>query len=80
MLTAEDLKAISQIFDEKLDKRLEPLEGEIKSISDRLDDIEERLEAIEENTAITRDVTNQIVEWIDVNFRHEYPFPVDKAV
>ena len=65
MLTAEDLKAIKDI---------------IEPINKRLDNIEERLEAIEENTAITRDVTNQIVEWIDVNFRHEYPFPVDKAV
>lgn len=55
---------------------------DIKLLSDLMDEklkpINERLDVIEENTEITRAVTNEIVEWIDYNFRDQYPFPVDK--
>ncbi len=67
MLSPEDIKMIANIMDEKL-----------KPVNDRLDKIEEDIEEIKENTEITRAVTNEIVEWIDYNFRDEYPFPVDK--
>lgn len=66
MLTKEDLKLLSQLMDEKLN----PING-------RLDSIEERLEVIEENTEITRVAVNEIIKWIDVNFRDDYPFPVE---
>ena len=35
------------------------------------------LDAIEENTEITRVAVNEIIKWIDVNFRDDYPFPVE---
>ncbi len=67
MLTPEDIKLLSDLMDEKL-----------KPVNERLDKIEDDIEEIKENTEITRAVTNEIVEWIDYNFRDQYPFPVDK--
>lgn len=66
MLTKEDLKLLSQLMDETLN----PING-------RLGSIEERLEVIEENTEITRVAVNEIIKWIDINFRDDYPFPVE---
>lgn len=63
MLTKEDIQLISQLLDEKFDEKLKP--------------INERLDAIEENTEITRSVLNEVVKWIDVNFREDYPFPTE---
>lgn len=74
MLTPEDIKMIADLMDEKL----KPVNDKFDSIESRLNKIEEDIEEIKENTEITRVVTNEIVEWIDYNFRDEYPFPVDK--
>lgn len=63
MLTKEDLQLLSQLMDEKLEEKLKP--------------INERLDAIEENTEITRVAVNEIIKWIDVNFRDDYPFPIE---
>ena len=63
MLTKEDIQLISQLLDEKFDEKLKP--------------INERLDTIEENTEITRSVLNEVVKWIDVNFRDDYPFPTE---
>ncbi len=49
-------------------------------MDEKLKPINERLEAIEENTEITRDVLNEVVKWIDSNFRDDYPFPVEKQI
>lgn len=66
MLTKEDIQLLSQLMDEK-----------IKPINERLDKMDERLDVIEENTEITRVAVNEIIKWIDVNFRNDYPFPVE---
>lgn len=71
MLTKEDIQMLSQLMDEKFDEKLKP-------IYEHLDKVDERLDAIEENTEVTRDVLNSVVEWIDIYFRKEYPFPADK--
>lgn len=63
MLTKEDIKLLSQFMDEKLDQKLKP--------------IKEELSEIKENTEITRSVLNEVVKWIDVNFREDYPFPTE---
>lgn len=68
MLTPEDLKQIAQIVGEQL----EP-------IKERLDVIEERLDIIEENSEITRTATNELVKWVELNFSHKYPFPVEEV-
>ena len=74
MLTAEDIKLLSDLMDQKL----EPINNRLDKVDQRLDKIEERLEVVEENTEVTRAVVNELVEWVDYNFRDQYPFPVDK--
>lgn len=69
MLTKEDLQLLSGLMDEKL-----------KPINERLDNMQEQLDEIKENTEITRDVLNEVVKWIDSNFRDDYPFPVEKQI
>lgn len=69
MLTKEDLKLLSGLMEEKL-----------KPINERLDNMQEQLDEIKENTEITRDVLNEVVKWIDSNFRDDYPFPVEKQI
>lgn len=66
MLTKEDIQLLSQLIDEKL-----------KPINGRLDSIEEQLAEIKDDTEVTRSVLNEVVKWIDINFRDEYPFPTD---
>ena len=73
MLTKEDLQLLSQLMDDKL----QPINKRLNGIDKRLDGIDERLDTIEENTEITRSVLNEVVKWIDVNFRDEYPFPTE---
>lgn len=76
MLTPEDIKLLSQLMDEKIN----PINEKLDNIEGRLDNIEERLDIIEENTEVTRAVTNEIVKWIDYNFRDQYPFPVEDKI
>lgn len=73
MLSKEDLQLLSQLMDEKL----KPINDCLDGIDNRLDGIDERLDTIEENTEITRSVLNEVVKWIDVNFREDYPFPTE---
>ena len=66
-LTKEDLQAIKIIIKE-----------EIEPINKRLDKIENDIEEIKEHAEITRETTNDIVEWIDTYWRdNDRPFPVD---
>ncbi len=65
-MTNEEMKQIREMMKEVVSEELEP--------------IKERLEVIEENTEITRDVLNEVVKWIDSNFRDDYPFPVEKQI
>lgn len=46
-LTKEELKALSDLLDEKLDKRLAPIEKKLDKIEGRLDAIETRLDKVE---------------------------------
>ncbi len=46
-LTKEDLKALSDLLDERLDKRLEPMEKKLDKIENRLDTVESRLDKVE---------------------------------
>ena len=46
-LTKEELKALSDLLDEKLDKRLAPIEKKLDKIEGRLDAMEIRLEKVE---------------------------------
>ena len=46
-LTSDDLKAFSELLDEKLDKRLTPISARLDSIEHRLDSVELRLDSME---------------------------------
>lgn len=68
MLTKEDLQAIAELMD-----------GKLQPVNERLDKIENDIAEIKEDTEITREVTNEIVEWIDAYWRDNgRPFPVEK--
>ncbi len=71
MLTKEDIQLLSQLMDEKLDEKLD------KKLDEKLKPIKEQLEGIKEDTEITRVAVNEVIKWIDINFRDEYPFPVE---
>ena len=69
MLTEEELKQIAQVMSEQL-----------KPINEKLDKVDERLDALEESMEIIKYSTNELVRWVDTNFRHQYPFPVDRDI
>ena len=80
VLTPEDIKLLSKLMDEKLkpiNERLDNVEKRLDGVNKRFDSVEERLDTIEENTDITRVAVNEVIKWIDVNFRDEYPFPTE---
>lgn len=90
MLTKEDLQLLSGLIDDKLqpiNQRLDEMQGDIKQlqgdvgeIKSDIKQVEERLDELEESNEIIRYSTNELVNWVDVNFRHTYPFPVDRDV
>lgn len=47
-LTKEDLMAISQVLDNRLDDKLTPIYSQLESINGRLDNVEDRLTHVEE--------------------------------
>ena len=72
-MTNEEIKQIREMMKEVVSE-------EIKPINKRLDNMQEQLDEIKENTEITREVLNEVVKWIDYNFRDDYPFPVKKQI
>ncbi len=41
--------------------------------------IRERPDVLEENSEITRMASNELVKWVELNFSHKYPFPVEEV-
>lgn len=81
MLTQEDLQAISQLIKnevEPINKRLDGMDSRLDKMNERLDNIETRLDKIEEDCEITREVTNNIGEWVDFYFHDDKPYPLDE--
>ena len=65
-LTKEDLQAIEQLLDKKMDQKLEP-------IKEQLNDMQESLEEV-------RSSTNSLIQWADeVAVITQVRFPVKKA-
>lgn len=69
MLSNDELKQIAQIMRE-----------ELKPINERLDKIEEDIAIIKEDTAAALYSSSELVRWVDTNFRHKYPFPIDRDI
>ena len=62
-LTTEDLQAISDL----MDKKLEPINNRLDKMDERLDNIENRLEVIEEDVEIIKGASEEVSEhqlWI----------------
>ncbi len=102
MLTNEDLQALSNLMDKKLepinsrldnmdqrldkvDQRLDKVDQRLDKVDQRLDKVDQRLDRMEEDIAIikedgqiTREVTNDIGEWVDYYFHEDKPYPIDK--
>lgn len=53
-----------QLLSQLMDEKLEPIKKELSEIK--------------EHAEISREVLNSVVDWIDVYFRKDYPFPADK--
>lgn len=47
---------------------------------EKLKPVNERLDKIEEELEIIKYSTNELVKWVDTNFRHQYPFPIDRDI
>lgn len=76
-MTSEEIKIITDTVAQSVTEKMsELIDEKLKPINERLDRIEEDIEEIKENTEITRTTVNEVVEWIDLNFREDYPFPV----
>lgn len=83
MLTKEDLQLLSTLIDDKLqpiNDKLEQMQGNINKMQGDISQIKERLDELEESNEIIKYSTNELVRWVDTNFRHKYPFPVDRDV
>lgn len=60
----------------QINSRLDKMDTRLDNIESRLDNIEEDIEVIKEDCEITRVSTNELVKWVDFNFRDERPFPI----
>ena len=68
MLTTEDMKALSDLIDKKIDpiyERLEGMDQRLDAMDQRLDNIEDTLEELKEESAITRSANNTLLEWAE---------------
>ncbi len=87
MLTKEDIKLLSDLMDKKLDEKLKPINERLDKVDERFDKMDERfdkmderLDNIEEETKIARYVSEELMKWVELNFSHKYPFPIDKDI
>ena len=60
MLTKEDLQAIAEMLDQKLDEKLEPIKEGMTRLEERTERLEERTERIEERTKRLEERTTKI--------------------
>lgn len=73
MLSKEDIQLLSDMFDKKLDEKLKPIQEDIAQMK-------EDIAIIKEDTAAALYSSSELVRWVDINFRHKYPFPVDRDI
>lgn len=61
MLDQNDLQAIAQLMDMKL----QPINERLDSMDERLSSLKEDVATIKEDTQITREATNTLLEWAE---------------
>ena len=64
-LTKEDLMAISQVLDSRLDDKLTPIYSQLESIDGRLDNVEDRLTHVEERLDNVEGTLTHVGERLD---------------
>ena len=83
-MTREDMQLISEMLDEKLnkafDERLNPINERLDKMQADIETIKEDVEIIKEDATEVRTTVEEICKWIDLNFDHKYPFPIDKNI
>lgn len=76
---------LNKAFDEKLNKILDEklnkaFDERLAPINEKLDKMQEDVEIIKEDACEVRTTVEEICKWIDLNFDHKYPFPIDKNI
>ncbi len=82
-MTKEDLQQIREVMREELKpvyEKLDKVDERLDKVDERLDKVDERLGDLEESMEIIKYSTNELVRWVDTNFRHKFPFPIDKDI
>ena len=69
MLSNDELQQIAQIVRE-----------ELKPIQQDIEQMKEDIAIIKEDTAAALYSSSELVRWVDTNFRHKYPFPIDRDI
>ena len=68
MLNQNDLLAIAQLMDQKLqpiNERLDSVDARLNSVDARLDSMDARLSRLEEDSKITRNAVNNLLDWAE---------------
>jgi archaellum component FlaC len=75
MLTKDDLEAISNIIDQKLDQKLQPIVEDISELKKDMQDVKENLSDIKEDIRDINDAIGIISEWAEkVADKERIPF------
>ena len=78
-LTKEEIQAIGEIVEKKLDARLSPIENDIKEMKSDIAQTKEDISDIKKDVEITREATNSLIEWADnVSVITQIKAPVEK--
>lgn len=76
MLSADELKQISDILDKKLDpikNDIGEIKADIEVMKTDIDVMKTDIDDLKKHTEVTRYAANLAVEWIDTYFRDEFP-------
>lgn len=68
MLEKEDLRAIAQLMDQKLEPMHQKLDGlavRMEKTENRLDRLEDSVSELKEDTAVTREAVNTLLAWAE---------------
>lgn len=69
MLSAEEIKQISEI----LENQLKPIKNDINEMKDDIIEIKDDINELKKHSEVTRYAANLAINWIDTYFREEYP-------
>ena len=72
-MTKEEKKEIREIMKEVIDEKIKP-------ICNQLNKMQEDIEELKEYAKVTREVTNELGKWVELNATPSNPYPTDKAI